>query len=63
MKQKQSTPVSIRMNSDEQTVAEWLAKKTKRTRNNAVNWAVAEKAVELGYKAEKPKSKKRLPSS
>lgn len=53
MKQKQSTPVSIRMNSDEQTVAEWLAKKTKRTRNNAVNWAVAEKAVELGYKPKK----------
>jgi hypothetical protein len=45
-----SKPIPIRMNPDEQRAAEWLAKTTKRTRNNAVNWAVGEVAIKLGYK-------------
>jgi hypothetical protein len=57
MKAKKSTHTrSIRMNEEELAVAEWLAKQTKRTMNNAVNWAVGEVAVKLGYK---PKANKK----
>jgi hypothetical protein len=46
---KSSLSTSFRMNEEELATAEWLAKDTKRTRNNAINWAVAEKAKERGY--------------
>lgn len=59
MKVKQSTQnTSIRMTDEELATAEWLAKDTKRTRNNAINWAVAEKAKELGYLPKVTKNKK-----
>lgn len=57
MKAKNASLVrGIRMSKEELQAAEWLAKATKRSLNNAVNWAVGEKAEELGYK---PKSNNR----
>jgi len=52
---KEVNPVCIRMNKEQMAAAEYLARETKRTRSNAVNWAVGEKAVELGFKPPKKK--------
>jgi hypothetical protein len=46
---KVSILFSLRVTPEELAAAQWLAKQTKRTRNNAIIWAVCEKASELGY--------------
>ena len=52
-KKKPSVSIPIKMNPEELAIANWLAKKTKRARGNAIKWATAEKAEELGYKPKK----------
>jgi len=55
---KNSQLTSIRMNNEELTTLLWLAKDTKRTRNNAVNWAISEIAKQRGYQPEVTKKKR-----
>jgi hypothetical protein len=50
---QESKLVPIKFNAQELAAAEWLKTKTRRTRAGAVKWAVAEKAEELGYIAQK----------
>lgn len=56
VKKSKNTP--IRFNPQEQAVAEWLAKKTKRPLAGAVKWATSEMAESLGYVAEEKQKKK-----
>ena len=45
--------VLLRFNEEELAAAEWLKAQTRRTRSNAIKWAVAKAAEELGYAPKK----------
>ena len=55
----ESKLVPIKFNPQELAAAEWLKKKTKRTRAGAVKWAVSEIAEQMGYIAEKETRQKK----
>lgn len=55
----ESKLVPIKFNPQELAAAEWLKKKTKRTRAGAVKWAVSEIAEQMGYVAEKETKQKK----
>jgi len=43
--------VLVRFSEEEFAAAEWLKNKTRRSRTNAVKWAVLKTAEDLGYMA------------
>jgi hypothetical protein len=54
-KKHTSTLVPIKYSTEELAIADWLKKKTTRTRAGAIKWATEKAAIELGYKPPKVK--------